>query len=71
MVARQGQFQPATNGNAVNAGSCRNRQGGKPVEQPMHQPHQGGDIGGAGWKRYDDPAEKAFKLNAERNNGGR
>merc|ERR1719486_1084037 len=28
-----------------------------------------GDIGGAGWKRYDDPVEKAFKLNAERNNG--
>jgi light-harvesting complex I chlorophyll a/b binding protein 1 len=28
-----------------------------------------GDIGGSGWKRYDDPAEKAFKLNAERNNG--
>ena len=28
-----------------------------------------GDIGGDGWKRYDDPAEKAFKLNAERNNG--
>jgi len=28
-----------------------------------------GDIGGAGWKRYDDPEEKAFKLNAERNNG--
>ena len=21
-----------------------------------------GDIGGAGWKRYDDPVEKAFKL---------
>ena len=29
-----------------------------------------GDIGGPGWKRYDDPEEKAFKLNAERNNGG-
>jgi len=28
-----------------------------------------GDIGGARWKRYDDPEEKAFKLNAERNNG--
>jgi len=28
-----------------------------------------GDIGGSGWKRYDDPEEKAFKLNAERNNG--
>ena len=28
-----------------------------------------GDIGGEGWKRYDDPEEKAFKLNAERNNG--
>jgi len=28
-----------------------------------------GDIGGSGWKRYDDPAEKTFKLNAERNNG--
>merc|ERR1719285_1322089 len=28
-----------------------------------------GDIGGAAWKRYDDPEEKAFKLNAERNNG--
>ena len=28
-----------------------------------------GDIGGAKWKRYSDPAERAFKLNAERNNG--
>ena len=28
-----------------------------------------GDIGGAGWTRYDDPEVKAFKLNAERNNG--
>jgi len=28
-----------------------------------------GDIGGSKWKRYADPAEKAFKLNAERNNG--
>jgi len=28
-----------------------------------------GDIGGSQWKRYSDPAEKAFKLNAERNNG--
>jgi len=28
-----------------------------------------GDIGGAKWKRYADPEERAFKLNAERNNG--
>jgi len=28
-----------------------------------------GDIGGDVWYRYSDPAEKAFKLNAERNNG--
>ena len=28
-----------------------------------------GDIGGSAWKRYDDPEIKAFKLNAERNNG--
>ena len=28
-----------------------------------------GDIGGSGWVRYDDPEEKAFKLNIERNNG--
>ena len=28
-----------------------------------------GDIGGRAWIRYDDPGEKAFKLNAERNNG--
>ena len=28
-----------------------------------------GDIGGSKWKRYADPAEKVFKLNAERNNG--
>jgi len=28
-----------------------------------------GDIGGSGWKRYADPEERAFKLNAERNNG--
>ena len=28
-----------------------------------------GDIGGRAWIRYDEPGEKAFKLNAERNNG--
>jgi hypothetical protein len=28
-----------------------------------------GDIGGAGWVRYSDPATKAFKLNVERQNG--
>merc|ERR1719201_501147 len=28
-----------------------------------------GDIGGEGWTRYADPEVKAFKLNAERNNG--
>jgi len=28
-----------------------------------------GDIGGDVWFRYDDPEEKAFKLNVERNNG--
>merc|ERR1712032_757677 len=28
-----------------------------------------GDIGGPIWQRYDDPELKAFKLNAERNNG--
>merc|ERR1712087_105129 len=28
-----------------------------------------GDVGGVTWVRYDDPATKTFKLNAERNNG--
>merc|ERR1712087_540402 len=28
-----------------------------------------GDIGASGWVRYDDPAEKAYKLNVERQNG--
>jgi len=28
-----------------------------------------GDIGGAGWVRYDDPDTKAYKLNVERQNG--
>merc|ERR1719269_337335 len=28
-----------------------------------------GDVGGVSWIRYDDPAVKNFKLNAERNNG--
>merc|ERR1719331_3601001 len=28
-----------------------------------------GDIGGEVWMRYDDPELRAFKLNAERNNG--
>jgi len=28
-----------------------------------------GDIGGANWVRYDDPEEKAYKLNVERQNG--
>ena len=30
---------------------------------------EAGDIGGDAWVRYSDPATKAFKLNAERNNG--
>jgi len=30
---------------------------------------EAGDIGGEGWVRYDDPSVKAFKLNAERQNG--
>ena len=30
---------------------------------------EAGDIGGEGWVRYSDPAVKAFKLNAERQNG--
>ena len=30
---------------------------------------QVGDIGGAGWVRYDDPEVKAYKLNVERQNG--
>ena len=28
-----------------------------------------GDIGGASWVRYEDPDERAFKLNVERQNG--
>jgi len=28
-----------------------------------------GDIGASGWVRYDDPEEKAYKLNVERQNG--
>jgi len=28
-----------------------------------------GDIGGESWVRYDDPEEKAYKLNVERQNG--
>jgi len=38
--------------------------GGKPVDPPAP-----GDIGGEIWQRYADPEVKAFKLNAERNNG--
>ena len=34
----------------------------------MRAPRRG-DIGGSQWKRYSNPAEKAFKLNVERNNG--
>ena len=30
---------------------------------------QSGDIGGAGWVRYEDPEIKAYKLNVERQNG--
>ena len=30
---------------------------------------EAGDIGGSAWVRYDNPATKAFKLNAERQNG--
>jgi len=30
---------------------------------------ESGDIGGAAWVRYDDPEEKAYKLNVERQNG--
>jgi len=30
---------------------------------------EAGDIGGDAWVRYDDPSVKAFKLNADRQNG--
>jgi hypothetical protein len=30
---------------------------------------ESGDIGASGWVRYDDPEEKAYKLNVERQNG--
>merc|ERR1719217_1661186 len=35
-------------------------------QDPKKEP---GDVGGITWVRYDDPATKQFKLNAERNNG--
>jgi len=37
--------------------------------EPQTDDKAPGDIGGAIWQRYDDPEVKAFKLNAERNNG--
>jgi len=37
--------------------------------EPQREEAAPGDIGGEGWVRYDDPAVKAFKLNAERQNG--
>mmetsp|Transcript_21840 Transcript_21840/g.64759 ORF Transcript_21840/g.64759 Transcript_21840/m.64759 type:complete len:229 (+) Transcript_21840:50-736(+) len=37
--------------------------------QPQTADKAPGDIGGEIWQRYADPEERAFKLNAERNNG--
>jgi len=36
------------------------------AQEPDKEP---GDIGGAGWVRYDDIGEKTYKLNVERQNG--
>ena len=37
--------------------------------EPQTVDKEPGDIGGEAWQRYADPEVKAFKLNAERNNG--
>jgi len=42
---------------------------GVPFGVPQLADAAPGDIGGSKWIRYSDPEEKAFKLNAERNNG--
>merc|ERR1712118_568213 len=39
------------------------------LAKPQTIDAEAGDIAGIGWVRYDDPETKAFKLNAERQNG--
>ena len=39
------------------------------LAQPQYEDTEAGDIAGIPWVRYDDPETKAFKLNAERQNG--
>jgi len=42
---------------------------GTAIFEPQTTDKAAGDIGGPKWKRYADPEVKAFKLNAERQNG--
>merc|ERR1719478_835885 len=50
--------------------ACETGYAGRPWSVVSQAPdREVGDIGGAGWVRYDDPEVKAYKLNVERQNG--
>ena len=50
--------------------ACETGYAGRPYSVVAQTPdREVGDIGGEGWVRYDDPEEKAYKLNVERQNG--
>merc|ERR1719443_2210927 len=50
--------------------ACETGYAGQPYSVVAQAPdREVGDIGGEGWVRYDDPEEKAYKLNVERQNG--
>jgi light-harvesting complex I chlorophyll a/b binding protein 1 len=50
--------------------ACESGYAGQPFSVVAQEPdREVGDIGADGWVRYDDPEEKAYKLNVERQNG--
>jgi len=50
--------------------ACETGYAGRPFSVVAQAPdREVGDIGGAGWVRYEDPEVKAYKLNVERQNG--
>ena len=49
--------------------TCMQETGASPFAEAQTDDKEAGDIAGIPWVRYDDPETKAFKLNAERQNG--
>ena len=49
--------------------TCKQEAGTGFASKPQTDDAEAGDIALDSWMRYDDPEVKAFKLNAERQNG--